>query len=45
MSQALHTKSQVAFLSSSGANLEATEGIPAFRCHMIVGWLPGSRKG
>lgn len=45
MSQALHTKSQVAFLSSTGQNLEATEGILALRCHMSVGWFPGSRKG
>lgn len=45
MSQALHTKSQVAFLFSTGENLEAAEGIPALRCHMPVGWLPGSRNG
>lgn len=24
--------------------MEATEGIPPLRCHMPVGWLPGSRK-
>lgn len=45
MSQALHTKSQGAFLSSTGEILEVTEGILALRCHMPVGWLPGSRKG